>query len=270
MSKLAGRSVPGLPERAAVDAADPARREDPDPGRVGRDHRRRDRGGRPAAFGERDGQARPGGLADRCRPARSRARAAQPRIQADEDPAVMDRDGRRDRAALADRGLRRARDLDVLRIRQAVADQGGLEGDDRRCRRAARRRPRARSAGGRVSCRQRSRARRPHDGPANRTRPHYTGRVSARRPMTPADIRRQVVLDEHDMAADGSLAVVVEAHRPARPIPDPPASSCRSASTAPRALSAGRPRRARSRAEPCATAGRASPRTPATWRSSGS
>src|SRR4029077_20430488 len=34
------------------------------------------------------------------------------------------------------------------------------------------------------------------------------GLVSARRPMTPADIRRQVVLDEHDMAADGNLAVV--------------------------------------------------------------
>ena len=26
--------------------------------------------------------------------------------------------------------------------------------------------------------------------------------------MTPADIRRQVVMDEHDLAADGSLAVV--------------------------------------------------------------
>ena len=43
----------------------------------------------------------------------------------------MDRDGRRDRAALADRGLGRARDLEVLRIRQAVADERRLEGDDR-------------------------------------------------------------------------------------------------------------------------------------------
>ena len=159
MSKLAGRSAAGLTERAAVDAADAAGREDPDAGGLGRDHRRRDRRRGPAALGQRDGQARPGGLADRAgRGGRERLQGRL--VQADEDAAVMDRDRRRDRATLADRRLRRARDLDVLRIRQAVADQGGFEGDDGRAVARARRRPRARSRGGRVSWRQRSRARR--------------------------------------------------------------------------------------------------------------
>ena len=49
-------------------------------------------------------------------------------VEADEQPPVMDRDRRRDRAGGADRGLRRLGDLDVLRVRQAVADQGRFRG----------------------------------------------------------------------------------------------------------------------------------------------
>lgn len=44
-----------------------------------------------------------------------------------------------------------------------------------------------------------------HSGPH---RQRYPVAVTARAHMGPSDIRRQVVLDEHDMAADGSVAVV--------------------------------------------------------------
>ena len=91
--------------------------------------------------------------------------------------------------------------------------------------------------------------------------------MSARRPMTPVDIRRQVVLDEHDMAADGSVAVVskriirrdrYETHLVRR------AARARSGRHGP---APDRRRRGRITSGPSATAGRASPRTPATWPS---
>ena len=52
-------------------------------------------------------------------------------IEADQDATVADGDRGGDRAALANGRLRRARDLDVLRIRQAVADERRFEGDHR-------------------------------------------------------------------------------------------------------------------------------------------
>ena len=118
-------------DRAAMDAADPAGREDRDPGRVGRDHRRADGRGGPTAGGQRGGEARPGDLADRA--GRRRRERLEIRVrQADEETAVVDGHGRRDGARLAHRRLRRAGDLDVLRVWQAVADEGRLEGHDRR------------------------------------------------------------------------------------------------------------------------------------------
>ena len=128
----AGRAVrPGLSERAPVDAADAAGREDPDARRVGRDHRRRDRGGGPAALGQGDREAGPGGLANGA--GRRGGEGVQGvGIEAHQHAAIVDRHRGRDRATLADGGLRGARDLDVLWIRQAVADEGGLEGDDGR------------------------------------------------------------------------------------------------------------------------------------------
>ncbi len=73
--------------------------------------------------------ARPSG---RSPPAPSRApRGPRPSSPTSSLP-VADRHGRRDRAALADRRLGRAGDLQVLGIRKPVADQRRLEGDDRR------------------------------------------------------------------------------------------------------------------------------------------
>ena len=76
-------------QRPAVDAADPARGEDADPRRVGRDHRRRDRRRRPAAGVERRRQARPSGLQDRARRSR-RQGLERRRVEPDEDPPVAD------------------------------------------------------------------------------------------------------------------------------------------------------------------------------------
>ena len=108
MSKVGARR-PEPRQRPAMDAADPAGREHPDPGRSGRDHRRRDGRRRPAAVGQRRRQAGPGGLADRA--GRSgRERLERGIVQPDEQPAGMDRDRRRDGAGRADGrlGCRRA------------------------------------------------------------------------------------------------------------------------------------------------------------------
>ena len=51
-------------------------------------------------------------------------------VQADEEPAIADRHGGRNGARFAHGRLRRPRDLDVLRVGQAMADQRGLEGHD--------------------------------------------------------------------------------------------------------------------------------------------
>ena len=130
---VAGRPdrPPGPAERAAVDAADPARREDAGSPR------------RAAAIIVADtvvaaqppaasaaAEARPGRLADGpggAVPRASRSSSARP----DQEPPVADGHGGRHGAALADRRLRRAGDLEVLRVRQAVADQRRFERDDR-------------------------------------------------------------------------------------------------------------------------------------------
>ena len=130
--------------RWARDAApDAARRR----GRRGGRHRsRRSRRPRSRQRGPRSSWPRPswppsrrrrapprGSAGPPCAPTRgSRGQRRERRIvEADEQAAVVDRDRRRDRAGRPDRGLRRRRDLDVLRIRQAVADQRGFQGDDR-------------------------------------------------------------------------------------------------------------------------------------------
>ena len=155
MSNVGGarRREPG--QCAAMDAADPARREDRDPGGVRRDHRGRDGRGRPAAVGQRGGEARPRGLADRAGGRRRQGLERRPR------PA---------RRAAARRGSRpwpgprrppgpppprRRRDLEVLRVRQAVADQGRFEGDDRPALGQGRRDLRVHERGGRAMRRRR-------------------------------------------------------------------------------------------------------------------
>ena len=130
MSKDAG-APPGASQRAPMHAADPARREHPDPRRVRRDHRGRDRRGRPAALAERDRHRRPRRLAHGAR-RRGRERLERLRIQPHEQPPVPDRDRRRHGAVrLAHGRLRRERDLEILRVRQAVADERRLERDHR-------------------------------------------------------------------------------------------------------------------------------------------
>ena len=52
------------------------------------------------------------------------------RDRPDEQPALVERDGRRHGAGRPDRRLGRGRHLDVVRVREPVADERGLEGDD--------------------------------------------------------------------------------------------------------------------------------------------
>ena len=126
----------GSGDGTSVDAADPARREDPDAGRVGGDHRRRDGRRRPATVDQRGREAGRAALTDR--PGRRVASVSRScRLETDQHPAGVDRDGRRDGALAADRCLGGPGDLEVLGIRQAVADERRLEGDDRPPRRAS-------------------------------------------------------------------------------------------------------------------------------------
>ena len=74
-------------------------------------------------------EVRAGRLQDVPRSAVARASSSSS-VKPDEEPAVADRDGRRNGARLADRCFGRARDLEVVRIREAVADERGLERDD--------------------------------------------------------------------------------------------------------------------------------------------
>jgi hypothetical protein len=112
-----------------MDAADAAGREHTDPGRVGCDHGRRDGRGAPAARGDRGTEAGAGDLAHRAL-----GRGGQcleiVRGQADQQPSIVERDGRGHGARGADRELGRRRDLEVLRVREPVADERRLERDD--------------------------------------------------------------------------------------------------------------------------------------------
>ena len=193
MSSDAGAPVGRRVERAAMDAADAAGREHPDPGRGRGDHRGRHRRRRPAALGQRDREARAGGLAHRAGRGR-RQRLEGRRVQPDEQSAVADRHGRRHGAGrLAHGRLRGRRDLEVLRVRQAVADQRRLERDDRPAlgqRRGDLGRDDEPIGDGRATvraCRKRSVA-------------ATLSRMPARRPMTPEDLRRVVVVEELDLS----------------------------------------------------------------------
>ena len=210
-----GRSRAGPSQRAAVHAADPAGREDPDPGRMGRDHRRGHRRRGPAALGQGHGKARTGGLADRSG-GRRRERLERRRVQAHEQRPVADRDGGRHGAVgLAHGRLGRRRDLEVLRVRQPVADERRLERDDG---------PALGERGGDLGGDDQPVGHGTRDGhvrsvpsplpcePCQPVRPAPHARApdpSRRRPMTPADLRRVVVVEELDLSIDGRLAIVV-------------------------------------------------------------
>ena len=115
-----------------MDAADPARREDPDPRRVRRDHRRRDGRRGPAAAGERGRERRASRLPDRARPAPSRA----PRGRRRSSPTSIRPSWIATVAGTAPLSRTAASDARATArfcgIRQAVADQRRLEGDDGR------------------------------------------------------------------------------------------------------------------------------------------
>ena len=137
---------------SSVRRRDPARAR---PGRRDGRHRSRpSRRPRSRPRARRSSWPRPSWPPSRRRPARRRGSAARPcgpsprgrgqgherrLVQADEQSPAVDRDRRRDRAARPDGRLRGAGDLEVLRVRQAVADQGRFEGDDRPALRQGRR-----------------------------------------------------------------------------------------------------------------------------------
>ena len=112
-----------------MNTTDAAGREHPDPRSVRGDHRRRHRRRRPASVGECRRQARPRCLTDGTRWGRGE-REQGDLVEADEQTAAMDRHGRGHGARVADGGLGRLRDLDVLGIREAVTDERRFEGDD--------------------------------------------------------------------------------------------------------------------------------------------
>ena len=117
----------------------------------------------------------------------------------------MDGDGRRGRPAVADRGLGRPGHLEIGRVRQAVADQGRLERDDRPAvgergrdiggddEAIGKHRPKPTQFRRRLTgCGERRPAATATHGAAATLR-----RMPTRRPFTPEDIRRQVVVEEH-------------------------------------------------------------------------
>ena len=130
MSKVGGRCA-RAPERARDGRRRSRRSRTPG----SRPRARRSSSPRPWSPPSHPRRARsPGGRAAlRTDPGRGGGQRLERRgVQTDEQPPVVDRDGRRHGAiGLADRRLGRRRDLDVLRIRQAVADQRRLERDDR-------------------------------------------------------------------------------------------------------------------------------------------
>ena len=110
---------PASAERAAVDAADPARREDADAGGVRRDHRRRDGGRRPAGqrrARRRGSAARPSGPTRRApsRAPRARRRRARPARRPSCTATVAGT-----APDVADRRLGGPGHLEVLRVRAA-------------------------------------------------------------------------------------------------------------------------------------------------------
>ncbi len=138
----------------------------------------------------------------------SRSAATQP----DQQPALVHGHRRRDGATLADRGLGGTGDVEVLGVRQPVADEGRLEGDH-----GAALGQGGLDLGGDEQAR--AEVRDGHRGRVPPVAPEATAArqvatltpmaTRARRPMTPADIAQQVVVEELDLAGDGRLAIVV-------------------------------------------------------------
>ena len=133
-----GRDVRRMRE-AAVDAAEPARAHEPDPGRAAGRERAAD--GR-RADGVLDDR---GGEVARADLARVGGEAAELLLgQADAQLAVEHADRRRDRAGLAHAPLALEPDLDALAGREAVRDERRLERDHGGAGRRAPARPRPR------------------------------------------------------------------------------------------------------------------------------
>ncbi len=174
---------------------------------MGGDHRGRDRRRGPAAACQGHRQAWPGCLADAPRWRRPRApRGRRRRARRGSGPSRIG-DRRRRRPGLADRGLGGPGDGHVLGIGQAMADQGRFQGHDRRAGKRARRPPRAKHAAAREPGHRQGFV--PSGGAYGTAEPRggYPWDVPVK-PMTPAIIRRQVVLEELDVAPDGRFAVV--------------------------------------------------------------
>ena len=113
---------------APVHATDAAGGEHRDAGQVCRAHRGAHRRRGEGPRGEQRPEVARAGL--RHRPVRIGQPLEQGVVGTDDDAAVLDGDGRRDRAGLADRGLGRQGRLQVVRDGQALRDEARLEGDD--------------------------------------------------------------------------------------------------------------------------------------------
>ena len=164
------------------------------PGRCARDHRRRDRR-RPRAA------ARPGRRRGRRatawpRPAPGPARSSWSGVEADVQPALDHRDGRRHGAGGADLGLDRPGGLDVLRPGHAVGDDRRFQRHDGPAARPAPRAPRpARDRGravmrGPLPTRARPRRRSARASAASRSAPGTSAAMCAAMKVSPAPVTR--------------------------------------------------------------------------------
>ena len=117
------------PERAAMDAPDPAGREDLNPDGTRGHHRRRDGRAGPAGRGQRCRECRPGCLRDGpgCRRRKLLELVA---AESEQELPVVDRDGRPYCAALTNGRFGPGRNLEVVRIWEAMRDEGRFERND--------------------------------------------------------------------------------------------------------------------------------------------
>ena len=115
----------------AMHAADAAGGKDLDPGQMRGDHRGGDGGGAGAAGGQAGGQIGARQFGDALWPGQARSSCVV--VSPICSVPVEHRDGRRNRAGVADLRLDLRRGLEVLRIGHAVGDDGAFQRDQRAC-----------------------------------------------------------------------------------------------------------------------------------------
>ena len=211
MSRRGAATDPGAPNAPRCTPPIPPGGEDRDPGRMGRDHRRGDGRGGPARGQEGRSETRSSGLAHGTSGAVAsvRRRLVNPTRIRPAWMATVAGTAPEARTAASD-ALATSRFGGYGRPWLMSVDSSATTG-----------RPssRARATSGAMTRRSASIGRK-HTSPLShgagevlpdghrQARRRYPDAMPSQRPFVPEDIRRQVILEEHDVAADGRLAVV--------------------------------------------------------------